>query len=215
MAPEIIKNMNLLENFTQYKKKRMTVGDLPLFYDTKFDMYSFGMCLYELIFNQLPLPKIKEIGDLERFYKNSGCQQIIDQRIFRSKHMGTTLQELIAKLLRVDCEFRSSAEDVVLFVEKNEGTLKAECMNVGVGLGSELFDNSYASQAELKQHVVNQRIPNTDTTGRSRGDGEGGGGNGTGERSSWHYINNSNSLIRNIDAERGFLDWLMKNTKGS
>jgi serine/threonine protein kinase len=206
MAPEIIKNINLLENFTEYKKhhpSRIMAVDLPLFYDAKFDMYSFGMCLYELIFNQLPLPKIKDIGDLERFYKNSGCQQTIDQRIFRSKHMGTTLQELIAKLLRIDHVFRSSADDVVQFVEHNHDALKNECLGVGSGMGNDSFDNSYVSQAELKQHVVNQRI---DT---------GTGGDGGGERSSWHYINNSNSLIRNIDAERGFLDWLLKNTKGT
>lgn len=208
MAPEIVRNMGLLEDFTRYTKANYDPEgelELPLFYDTKYDIYSFGMCLYELIFNHLPLPKIKDIGDLEKFYRGTSCQQLIDQRIFKNKHIHTLLQEFLAKLLRVDAVFRSSASEVVDFIEDNGDTLRIACE--GAGLSPEILDNSYLSQADLKQHIVNRPIDAGDAAGA------GGAGGDRGQHSSWHYINNSVSLIRNIGAERGFLDWLLHHTK--
>jgi serine/threonine protein kinase len=67
MAPEIILNINNMENITLYNDNSNL--QLKFFYDKRIDVWSYGICIYELIFNILPFSNIKTIDDLERFYK--------------------------------------------------------------------------------------------------------------------------------------------------
>ena len=86
MAPEILLNIKKMENFTDFSNDRSDyfLEKKDMFYDSSIDLWSLGICIYELIFNKLPFPKIEDIRDLENFYKSDLVQQYINQKI--SKH---------------------------------------------------------------------------------------------------------------------------------
>jgi serine/threonine protein kinase len=59
MAPEMILN---LENFDQMIASESSVGSVRVakVYDNKIDIWGYGICLYELLFNVLPFSNLKE-----------------------------------------------------------------------------------------------------------------------------------------------------------
>jgi serine/threonine protein kinase len=58
MAPELILNM-----------RRFQKDNIEPFYGKAVDMWSYGLCIYEVIFNKLPFVKITSLDDLEKYYK--------------------------------------------------------------------------------------------------------------------------------------------------
>jgi serine/threonine protein kinase len=118
MAPEILLNTNLLENFTNFKSKRRT-DKKYYFYDSRIDIFALGLCLYELINNRLPLPQIKDIGDLQKFYKKTSAQEYIDTCIFKNENIDTYFKDIIAKLLRIDVKFRMSISEMNIYITEH------------------------------------------------------------------------------------------------
>jgi len=78
MAPEILLNMKKLENITSYSKPVPRVS--KHFYDKNVDLWSFGIALYELIHKTLPFKHIRNIRDLENFYKTENVQEYFDNK---------------------------------------------------------------------------------------------------------------------------------------
>jgi serine/threonine protein kinase len=65
MAPEIILN---LDKFEQLMGTEDNLNETKL-YNKKIDIWSYGICLYELIFNTLPFTNLSDMNDLKLFYK--------------------------------------------------------------------------------------------------------------------------------------------------
>ena len=80
MAPEIICNLKKMENITYFNGKCKKISDL-YFYDKRVDIWSLGICLYELIFNLLPFININNVNDLEKFYRMSSIGEIMNKKI--------------------------------------------------------------------------------------------------------------------------------------
>lgn len=201
MATEIITNISLLENFTNYKNNKSNNKYNP-FYDSKVDMYSFGMCIYESISNSLPLPRVNNITDLLEFYNNSSSQQYIDSYIFKNKLIAPIFQELIAKLLRIDPHFRSDSKDVIKFIRCNTDSIN-KTTNFKESLTDSFSMSSLIDEINLKQHVLYNQIPAT-TTGTSTT-------TPTMENSQCKTKENEESLIGKVSLEKGILEWLLKN----
>lgn len=194
MAPEIIINMRLLENFTQYQKEENHKKEQEfVFYDKKIDMWSYGICIYELMFNELPFDNITNIKDLERFYKSKSCQENISKK-YSGKCIDSTLKKILDMLLQVDPHKRASSEDVYKLINKK---VKDKKLTAGL-MNSEALDISglCVSEDKLKQHIVFNPIDEKmlETVVLSE---------------SWEKINKSSSLIMKMSVEKGFLDWLL------
>jgi serine/threonine protein kinase len=195
MAPEIILNMYKMENITSYKRhKKCEVT----FYDKKIDVWSYGICVYELIFNILPFSNIKNINELEDFFKIENIQEILDNKIRGKKSINNNLKELLILLLQIDAYKRYSIYDVKEFL--------IERMNNKVGIifvdnESSLMDmincneNTYKKNEVMKEHIVRNPILNNKEVLEST--------------SSWERINKSSSLIMKTSVKKGFLNWLI------
>lgn len=122
MAPEIILNMNLLHNFTTKDSLRDTK---LLFYDKLIDVWSFGLCLYELQTYTLPFPKVKDINQLVSFYSNKKLSQdYINARIHNE--IKSEYKELIDNMLQI--ENRCDIVYINEFLEKTDYIDDSECL---------------------------------------------------------------------------------------
>jgi serine/threonine protein kinase len=96
MAPEILKNLNLLENITKYSDFNKS----HVFYDKRIDVWSYGICIYELLFNRLPFPGVTNITKLIKIYKGG-----IDKKICKRLDDNLTdmfLKDLLLNMLKED-----------------------------------------------------------------------------------------------------------------
>jgi serine/threonine protein kinase len=190
MAPELILHMDLLENFTKYQNGRKNRS--ILFYDTKVDIWSFGICIYELITNSLPFPVVKGVKDLEVFFKGSAqsigtAQEFIDKKIETNKIIDPIIRRLLKSLLKVDPNERFTAREVKEYILKYQTPIldvpKESLNTIQKDLMEATIDNDH-----LKKHIVSNPI------------GE-----------SWEKINRSSSILLDCTSvEKGFLDWLKK-----
>ncbi|NBP01261.1 MAG: serine/threonine-protein kinase [Proteobacteria bacterium] len=207
MAPEIILNMSSLENFTQYEYERNKHATPQDFYNSKIDVWSFGICVYELVCNSLPFSHIKNIKDLERFYQTNP-QEFFNKRVGSVEKFDKILAHVLSRLLQVDPCQRANLGEVIDYIDKalNANTTKTTSdKDLDLTALVECEDNIYASLGEegvskLKQHIVSEPIEKAiiDSVQLSE---------------SWERVNKSSSLILKMSVERGFMDWLMNKKK--
>lgn len=192
MAPEIILNMNKLENITIYKENSNLQS--TFFYDKKIDIWSYGICIYELIFNILPFSNIKTVDDLEKFYRYKNIQGVMDKKIKRKSSLSEDFKELLLNMLQVDYTNRYSIEDVNKYIYKK---INYEI----VDRNNELQDiinckeSTHKLNERMKEHVVKKSIV------KKKQDKE---------ESSWEKVNKSSSLIMKMNMKNGFVNWLLK-----
>lgn len=106
MAPEVILN---IENFEQLLESK----EIPIkFYDKKIDLWSFGICLYELIFNSLPYKNIEDITDLKALFSNKSTQKKIYKTIDKSDIINYKIKNILKGLLTINPINRLSANDL-------------------------------------------------------------------------------------------------------
>lgn len=95
MAPEILLNIS---------------EDYSLNYNSKVDIWSFGLCLYELYFNILPLTNISSTKDIFEFYKHEYCQEFLNKKI--NNLINFDLKKILLKCLVVDKKIRSNTDTI-------------------------------------------------------------------------------------------------------
>jgi serine/threonine protein kinase len=188
MAPELILNMKSLENFTQFQEENNTkIKKSYLFYDKKVDMWSYGICLYELLFNALPFPNVKSVKELDCFYKGElvgDPQKYIDD-LYMKKRLDTRFKKLLSMLLQINPKYRASSDDVMKYT--NETFLQNKDFNLKISQIEMPIENM-----KLKEHVVYNPINKEMLVSDS-----------------WIKINNSISLVMKLSVQKGFLDWLL------
>lgn len=113
MAPEVILN---IEKFEQLMSSdHLNRG--KKFYDNKIDLWSYGICLYELIFNILPFSNMTELNDLKIFYNNSNTQNLIYKNIDEKHIISDDIKILLKKLLTIDPDYRFTTNELYDYVE--------------------------------------------------------------------------------------------------
>jgi serine/threonine protein kinase len=195
MAPEIILNMNKLENITMYNKS-ITEGEY--FYDKRIDIWSYGICIYELLFNILPFSNIKNVDDLEKFYRLPVIQEIMDKRVSKKGSLNDDFKILLLNMLKVDYKSRYNIIDVNNYINYK---LDKIILNRNNELNDVINckENNYKKNEQMKQHIVRNPVFGGSNIEKVNDKSE-----------SWEKINKSSSLIMKISVQNGFLNWLLK-----
>lgn len=195
MAPEIILNMKMLEDFTQYAREKDSrepsnrlenkMATVDKFYNKKVDLWSLGICVYELIFNKLPFPNVKNIKDLDTFFNNNP-QKYIDEKIKVVEKFDKPIADVLRMLLCVDPKERKTITQVHDFI-KTSFVLKEHIQHEPLNR-----KDSFMSQSRLQKHIVSSPVHEDPTL-----------------TDSWVKIHESGSMIMKMSIDKGFLDWLM------
>jgi serine/threonine protein kinase len=211
MAPEIIKNMHYLENFTKFNHDDKNTIELThsgldaeykekLFYGKSIDLWSFGVCIYELFFNSLPFPEIKNIQDLEVFYARSDVQDYINLKVYGNGTVPDIFRKLLHLLMQVNPTQRASITQVKAFIDDHSSELEKQCVaSKTVYPISNNNETLKTQEFQFFKNVVSNPINQDLYETVSLSD-------------SWEKVNKSSSLIMKMSVGKGFLDWLMNKT---
>jgi serine/threonine protein kinase len=110
MAPEIILN---LDKFEQLMGNEENLNDTKL-YNKKIDIWSYGICLYELIFNTLPFTNLSDMNDLKLFYTKKSNQELIYKNINDKDILSDYIKNILKKMLTIDPINRISIEELCI-----------------------------------------------------------------------------------------------------
>lgn len=197
MAPEIILNINNMENITSYKNGRPNiVSDV---YDKGIDIWSLGICIYELMFNILPFSNIKNINDLERFYSLEMIQEIMDKKITRRSCLKPDFKNILFSILKIDKTQRCSVSDIEFFLKNCNGIgglindKNQEQINIQDIVNCR--ENMFVKNEDMKQHIIKNPVIKESKINNEL-------------NLSWEKINKSSSLIMKMSVQGGFLKWL-------
>jgi len=146
MAPEIILN---IEEFEQLFSDSDITNQVK-FYDKKVDVWSYGICLYELIFNMLPFSNIYDINSLKAYFSRSTTQLELHKIIDGKKIIDDRMKILLKRLLTINPSFRLSIHELydIINVHKKE-KLDNICLNDYVMY--EQYDNSINEISEVNE----------------------------------------------------------------
>ena len=123
MAPEIILN---LDKFEQLMGTEENLNETKL-YNKKIDIWSYGICLYELIFNTLPFSNLSDMNDLKLFYKKKNNQKLIYKNIKDKDILREYIKNILKKIFTIDPINRISIEE--LFILDYTTTFIKECVD--------------------------------------------------------------------------------------
>jgi serine/threonine protein kinase len=220
MAPEIILNIEDFEQLTSDKVKSNHVK----FYDKKVDLWSYGICLYELIFNMLPFSDIYDIHDLKIFFSRATTQLDLYKNIDSKNTIDNRIKTLLKKLLTINPSFRISTEELVEYVKKFDINEKHDIL-----ISDSLIDiincneNVYQMNEIMKENVMKEPLNiNKDKKdkGKYKDKNEENDSwiidDGTSNQkeisrcvNSWDKINKASSLIMKISVDNNFMKWLL------
>lgn len=209
MSPELMLNISNMENFTQYTSKASTayIQSHNLFYNNKVDIWSLGICIYELLVNNLPfsnksvaLSNVKTINDLVNIYSQNNAQEIFDKLIFKETNINVLFKTLIKLMLTIDITERIEPAGIITYLDKNQELFHEEfdteikILNRNlIKIGDGKFNQS---NTNLKQHVAMRPINKQMVKSMNLSN-------------SWEEINHSN-FLGDISVDDGFLKWLHK-----
>jgi serine/threonine protein kinase len=209
MAPEIILH---IEEFEQILiSKEGSLGNLCLkkFYDKKVDLWSYGICLYELIFNMLPFSNVYDIIDLKELFSNSRTQGLLNNTI-NKKNILDSIKKILNNLLIINPSYRISTKELVKIVKNlNEQTYEPLLKGME-NKESNILDiincqeNVYQKNEIMKENIINVPVDLNSIKGT-----EDSWVINSIDISSWAKINKASSLITKISVDNNFMKWLM------
>lgn len=100
MAPEIVVNMNREKKYAYC-------------YNKVADIWSFGICIYELIFGGFPFTDLQNIDDLCTFYEMDSAQEDINNKIEDRVMIHDDFKKLMLHLLVIPSEARYRIHNVI------------------------------------------------------------------------------------------------------
>jgi serine/threonine protein kinase len=216
MAPEIILN---IEEFEQLISDKVILNHVK-FYDKKVDLWSYGICLYELIFNMLPFSDIYDIHDLKAFFSKATTQIDLHKNIDKKTTIDSRIKTLLKRLLTINPSFRISTEELVEFIAKFDIPEKELVIDNSIVDIINCKENVYQTNEIMKENVMKQSL-NMDKKGKGKEpintdswvieDGSGYGHPKEFPKfvNSWDKINKASSLIMKISVDNNFMKWLL------
>lgn len=195
MAPEMTLNMN------KYKKEKMTDPSVLqdvlknfYFYTKNVDVWSFGICIYELVFGGFPFNDIYNVNSLETFYSSDDAEKIIHLKINKREIITDNFKSLLIGMLTFDNNKRYSIVDVLTDVCQitNTGMYKESDLEKEICDIINCEENMYFLERELSNKLQSQLHINSELA-----------------EMSWQQITNSNIKVVE-DEENMFLTWYKK-----
>ena len=210
MAPEIILNIEEFEQIISKDTQRtLCTQNLKKFYDKKVDLWSYGICLYELIFNMLPFSDVYDIMDLKDLFSNPKTQGILHNNI-NKKNIIDNMKRLLSNLLLINPSCRISTKELVEIVKNiNEKTYEPLLRGME-NKESNMLDiincqeNVYQKNEIMKENIIKVPVEFKNTT-----DIEDSWVINSIDINSWAKINKESSLITKISVDNSFMKWLL------
>lgn len=219
MAPEIILN---IEEFEQLISDKVIFNHVK-FYDKKVDLWSYGICLYELIFNMLPFSDIYDIHDLKAFFSKPTTQINLHKNIDKKTTIDSRIKTLLKRLLTINPSFRISTEELVEFIDKFDIPEKELFIDNSIIDIINCKENVYQTNEIMKENVMKEPL-NIDTKKKGKekatdvevnndswvmDDGDSHQKDFPKFVNSWDKINKASSLIMKISVDNNFMKWLL------
>ena len=210
MAPEIILNIEEFEQLSTPKKltdlsnrKFLDDSKIVKFYDKKIDLWSYGICLYELIFNTLPFSGISDINDLKDFFSRSTTQIDLHKKIMNKNIIGQNMKNILKGLLTINPSFRISTQELYNIINSNlndKDVIETE-YNYDYLESDYNIITSNPGISQLSKNVIYEPVDlKNDSKNDSKKDFS----------VSWDKINKSSILIMDISVDKNFMKWLTK-----
>ena len=216
MAPEIILN---IEEFEQLISDKVILNHVK-FYDKKVDLWSYGICLYELIFNMLPFSDIYDIHDLKAFFSKATTQIDLHKNIDKKTTIDSRIKNLLKRLLTINPSFRISTEELVEFIAKFDIPEKELVIDNSIIDIINCKENVYQTNEIMKENVMKEPLNmdkkwkgqepvNTESWVIEDGSGYDHPKEFPKFVNSWDKINKASSLIMKVSVDNNFMKWLL------
>lgn len=143
MAPEIILN---LDKFEQLMGTQDNIDDTKL-YNKKIDIWSYGICLYELIFNTLPFTNLSDMNDLKLFYTKKSNQELIYKNINDKEILTDYIKNILKEMLTIDPTNRISIDSLcnldytIRFIKVTDSVPKINTISTEINMDSWVCEN--------------------------------------------------------------------------
>lgn len=216
MAPEIILN---IEEFEQLATPEIETVKKKFvkFYDKKIDLWSYGICLFELIFNVLPFTNINDILDLKELFSRGASQsdiyKIINDKIIIDENM----KILLKKLLTINPSFRISTDELYIFIIEydikisNIDHVIIESDEISSKLNKNVIYEPIEPMKQMEQlkHLDSVNTESWDISDISNISNTSDTSDTSNKLNSWDHINKASSLIMKISIDNTFMKWLL------
>ena len=119
MAPEMLGNLDKFEKiFISSSHHSGNKTNNSFYYNKKIDLWSLGICVYELLFNLFPFSNTSDINELKIFYENKLTQSLIHKNIDDKYTIDLDMKFILKKLLTLNPIERISTQELLLLVQK-------------------------------------------------------------------------------------------------
>jgi serine/threonine protein kinase len=107
MAPELLDSFGATERCTRYCKK--------------IDIWSFGLCIFELLFNKMPFNRVGSFEDLQAFFIDQGRAQAEIQSFLvqSNKWLSSELRSFLLLTLVIEIHDRVNINELSIFLKNN------------------------------------------------------------------------------------------------
>ena len=209
MAPEIILHIEEFEQILISKEDPLGNLHIKKFYDKKVDIWSYGICLYELIFNMLPFSDVYDIMDLKELFSNSRTQEVLNNTI-NKKSILDSVKKILNNLLIINPSCRISTKELVKMVKDINEQIYEPLLKGMKNNESNILDiincqeNVYQKNEIMKENIINVPVDLNSIKGT-----EDSWVINSIDINSWAKINKASSLITKISVDNNFMKWLM------
>jgi len=204
MAPEIILNLEEFEQLATPQKEFLDDDcKMVKFYDKKVDLWSYGICLYELIFNSLPFSGISDIHDLKDFFSRPTTQINLHKKIDNKIIIDQMMKNILKGLLTINPSFRITTNELYNNNDLKNSLLCVNEINSDIESDYNIITlNTNNNPDKLSKNVVYQPIDLNEKQPEQVD-------NFPVFLTSWDKINKASSLIMKISVDNNFMKWLL------
>lgn len=210
MAPEIILNIEEFEQLTTDGVNSKHVK----FYDKKVDLWSYGICLYELIFNMLPFSDIYDIHDLKKYFSCATTQLDIYKTIDKKTIINEKMKTLLKRLLTINPSFRITTNELYGLINEDPSE-NHQILADNISDIINCHENVYQMNEIMKENVLKEPL-NISKKGKEKEESNSSWiiEDNTHKEfpkfvNSWDKINKASSLIMKISVDNNFMKWLL------